>query len=411
MEGLLESSRARETIPSPIASVIHLLAHAQYNMGQGMVWWGPSENTVSSVLAEVVGSGGGTLQPQRKVDRYGPIEGDPALKEALKRKLIEFNGIELDNKEIMVTAGSNQAFVNIILSICSPGDEVIMFMPYYFNHVMAVQLASAQPVFAPCRDDDMQPDIDALLPLITSKTKAIVLISPNNPTGAVATLDTVEALQKICNEKKLWFISDEAYEYFLFEEGINGGRHITPKGPNVINTYTFSKAYGMAGWRVGYAVYPRSLKPAMDKCQDTIPINACQFSQQLALAALRDTDKNWLIEKMETLKRNRETVWQALEPLHRFGGVKSPGSIYFFCKLPPGVDDMKAVEFLATKHKVWVLAGSGFGYRGWLRVSFGNMAPEQCERAAVFLNQGLQEIVEGKMEAGGCGHDTTNTSK
>jgi len=314
------------------------------NMGQGMVYWPPPAASIQEVLAHVPAD----------VHRYGPIEGLPALREALLKKCRERNGIE--GKEIHITCGGNQAFLSVVMTICDVGDEVIIFTPYYFNHLMALQLINAKAVFAPCRPDDLTPDLSVLPSLITPKTKAIVLISPNNPTGAVTPPETIQKLQQLCLDKGLWLIADEAYEDFVFD----GATHRSPTGPNVINIFTFSKSYGLAGWRVGYVLFPPELKEGMDKVQDTVPINACQISQRLALHALTNAGPQWVAQMVDTLQRNRELAWDAVEPLRTHherqgrtgpGVVRTQGSLYVFAKLPEGVDDMAAIKYLSHQHK------------------------------------------------------------
>jgi len=282
------------------------------------------------------------------------------------------------------------------MTLCDVDDEVVIFKPYYFNHLMALQLNQVKAVFAPCRPDDLTPSLSALPDLITPRTKALVLISPNNPTGAVTPPETVRTIQQMCQDKGIWLISDEAYEDFVFD----GAQHYSPVGPNVINIFTFSKSYGMAGWRVGYLLFPPELKDGMDKVQDTVPINTCQLSQRLALHALTHAGQAWVASMVDTLEKNRAYVWDALAPLRQAGEdvvCRTRGSLYILAKLPEGVDDMDAVRFLSHHHKVAVLPGKGFGAPGYLRVSFGSLSPEVCQVAAQRLKQGLEDIVAGKL--------------
>ena len=123
----------------------------------------------------------------------------------------------------MVTAGGNQAFLNVVLGILDPGDEVILPVPYYFNHEMAITMANARPVLAPT-DSDYQLDLGALRSAITPRTRAIVTVSPNNPSGAVYPEGALRAVNALCAEHGIYHISDEAYEYFTFDDA----RHFSP---------------------------------------------------------------------------------------------------------------------------------------------------------------------------------------
>jgi aspartate/methionine/tyrosine aminotransferase len=149
--------------------------------------------------------------------------------------------------------------MNIVLAICDPGDEVVLFAPYYFNNIMALQLANVTPVIVPCKED-LTPDIAKIT--FTPKTKMVVLVTPSNPSGAVVPESTIRELQQKCLKANVWYVvmndvlslirlrlvSDEAYEDFIYNEN---NPHYSADGKNVINIYSFSKAYGMHGWRVG----------------------------------------------------------------------------------------------------------------------------------------------------------------
>ena len=219
------------------------------SLGQGVVHYGPPPAALAAIpefLATV---------PHHQ---YIPDAGLPELRKAFEGKLRAENGIDAPfERRIYVTAGANQAFLNAVLAICDPGDEVILLSPYYFNHEMAVTLASAVPVPVPV-DERLQPDLPAIAAAITERTRAIVTVSPNNPTGAVYPRETLAAIHKLCASLGIYHVSDEAYEYFTYD----GARHFSPGslgGEHVISLYSLSKAYGMASWRVGFLVAPEHL--------------------------------------------------------------------------------------------------------------------------------------------------------
>src|SRR3990170_3496814 len=190
--------------------------------------------------------------------KYVPDAGLPSLRKAFEEKLRAENGIDAAfGRRIFVTAGANQGFVNALLCLCDPGDEVILLSPYYFNHEMAVRLAGCRVVCVPV-DERLQPDLPAIAAAITERTRAIVTVSPNNPTGAVYPRETLAAIHPLCAERRIYHVSDEAYEYFTYD----GARHFSPGslgGEHVISLYSLSKAYGMASWRVGFLVAPEHL--------------------------------------------------------------------------------------------------------------------------------------------------------
>eukprot|EP01116_Phalansterium_solitarium_P025077 TRINITY_DN9417_c0_g1_i1.p1 TRINITY_DN9417_c0_g1~~TRINITY_DN9417_c0_g1_i1.p1 ORF type:complete len:390 (-),score=99.86 TRINITY_DN9417_c0_g1_i1:201-1370(-) len=372
------SSRSTDTVESAIGSIIHLLRPGVTNLSQGMVYWTPPAEAVES--AKIAASA-------TRTHRYGPIQGAPELLSALQEKITREN--KLTNRRIMVTAGANQAFMNVVLTVCDAGDEAVLFAPYYFNHLMALQLTNVTPVvIESTRTDSFDIGLDALRANLTPRTKLVILVSPGNPTGAVQPESVVRELQKLCLERGIWLYSDEAYENFTFDDA---RPHFSPDGPNVINAYSFSKAYSMAGWRVGYIAYPPALESGLAKAQDTIPINASQVSQQLAVSCLQ-RGSAWVREQVQTLERNREAIWDAVSVMP--GTIKTTGAFFFMIRLPEGVDDLKAAEFLATEFKVLLIPCSSCGVSGYLRVSYGNLPPDECVEAARRLKAGLLALRE-----------------
>lgn len=209
------------------------------------------------------------------------------LLELIRTKLRQDNHIDCDQGyQVMVTAGSNMAFLNVIMAISDPGEEIILPMPYYFNQEMAVRMLGCVPVPIPTRED-YQLDLAALEAAVTEKTRAIVTISPNNPSGAVYPEADLSAVNALCQQHGIYHISDEAYEYFTY----SGARHFSPASLSeaaeyTISLYSLSKAYGFASWRVGYAVFPDALLPSMLKIQDTNLICPPAITQLAAIGAL-----------------------------------------------------------------------------------------------------------------------------
>ncbi|GIT26520.1 MAG: hypothetical protein CM1200mP41_25640 [Gammaproteobacteria bacterium] len=148
---------------------------------------------------------------------YGPIEGIEPLQVAIRQKLQRENSFDLDGSAIVVTAGSNMAFLQALLTVADPGDEVILFLPYYFNQEMAIRMVNCVPVFVPT-DAQHQPDVGALERAITPRTRAVVTVSPNNPTGAVYPETTLRQINRLCALRGIYHFSDEAYEYFTYAD-------------------------------------------------------------------------------------------------------------------------------------------------------------------------------------------------
>ena len=250
------SRRIGGTDPAPFDRLGDLLRPGVANLSQGMVHWGPP-------AAALEAAHGALDRPESQ--RYTPDRGLTELREELVRKVGEENGLR--GREVMVTAGGNQAFINLVMALCDSGDEAILFTPYYFNHLMAFQMAGVTVRFAPCGPDH-HPDLERL-PL-TERTKAVVLVNPTNPTGAVTPPEVVHELTGRLEEAGAWLISDEPYEDFHFQ----GAGHTSPDGEHVLNLYSFSKSYGMASHRIGYIAHSPDLAEALVKVQDTVTVCA-----------------------------------------------------------------------------------------------------------------------------------------
>jgi len=220
--------------------------------------------------------------------RYQPLDGIPALKSIITQKLASENNITPSSqRELFVTAGSNMAFLQAILAITSASDEVIILSPYYFNHEMAIRIADATPIIV-ATDENHQPRLEAITAAITEKTRAVVTVSPNNPTAAVYSQQMLSAINQLCGDKGIYHINDEAYEYFVYD----GTPHFSPASltnslDHTISLFLFSKTYGMASWRMGYMLIPESLSGAIRKVQDSNLICAPVISQHAAIAALK----------------------------------------------------------------------------------------------------------------------------
>ena len=254
----------------------HSLAPAHpgtLSLAQGIPWFGPPAEALAA------------LRQAPTHGNYGPSPGLPALLEALRAKLEQDNGIT-EVPGIMVTAGSNMAFYYTVLAATQPGDEIILPLPYYFNHEMAAVMAGVR-VHGVAPGADGVPDPGDVEQAINPATRAVVTVSPNNPTGVVYPQQTLRAINRLCRRYGLLHISDEAYEYFTY----GGQRHYSPAAGEdtadcTVSLFSFSKGYGMAGWRVGYVVYPERLAQAMAKLQDTVLIAPPVPCQLAALAAL-----------------------------------------------------------------------------------------------------------------------------
>jgi aspartate/methionine/tyrosine aminotransferase len=379
-----------QAVQSPIIPVVGELIQnspGTISLGQGVVSYNPPPEAVE-LLPKFL------AEPTNNL--YKAVEGIPTLLTALTHKLSNFNKIEINEDNcIVVTAGSNMAFMNAILAITSPGDEIILNTPYYFNHEMAITMAGCRVVLVET-DENYQLQPEAIAAAITPKTRAVVTISPNNPTGVVYSEAALRQVNQICSDRNIYHISDEAYEYFTY----NGVKHISPgafsgSSNYTISLYSLSKAYGFASWRIGYMVIPKRLLVAVKKVQDTILICPPVISQYAALGALQAKDE-YLQENIGEIAKVRELVLDSLNHLQNLCTIApADGAFYFFLKVHTQMDAFELVKQLVQEYKVAVIPGTTFGMKKgcYLRVAYGALQQETAKAGIERLVQGLQKII------------------
>ncbi|HEY9640365.1 MAG TPA: pyridoxal phosphate-dependent aminotransferase [Coleofasciculaceae cyanobacterium] len=357
------------------------------SLGQGVVSYPPPPEAIAQIT---------TFLSNPDNHKYQAVEGIPELQAAIAAKLQAENGIAVDeHSRIVVTAGSNMAFMNAVLAIADPGDEIILPVPYYFNHEMAIRMANCQPVLV-MTDDQYQLCPDAIRNAITPKTKAIVTVSPNNPSGAVYPASTLKAINQICREHNIYHISDEAYEYFTYDDISHFSPGSLPdSSAHTISTFSLSKAYGFASWRLGYMVIPAHLMPAVMKIQDTIAICASVLSQYAALGALQ-AGSAYCLQHLKAIAQVRQLCLREFTAIQEICTIPpADGAFYFLLNVHTDLDSFELVQRLIRDYQVAVIPGSTFGMtRGcYLRVSYGALQPETAIAGMDRLVKGLQAIV------------------
>ena len=275
------------------------------------------------------------------------------------------------------------------------GDEIVLLTPYYFNHEMAIRMADCRPVCVPT-DRQYQPDLEALARAMTDRTRAVVTISPNNPTGAVYGEASLRAINELCRRRGIYHISDEAYENFTYGHA----RHFSPgsipeSAAHTISLYSLSKAYGFASWRIGYMVFPARLEVSVQKIQDTILICPPVVSQYVATGALQ-VGSSYCRRQLPELAEVREILLSSLEPLGDACTVpRTEGAFYFLLKIATDLDEMELVRRLIAEHGVAVIPGQAFGTQDgcYLRVAYGALQKETAVEGIGRLASGLKTIL------------------
>ncbi len=310
------------------------------------------------------------------VGGYSENAGLVKLREAIVEKLKRDNNIEAGISQIIVTVGAIEGLSAAIMAIIDPGDEVILLTPTYSTHIRQVQIASGVPVLVPTIEEEGYAiDFDAVKKAITPKTKAVFCCSPNNPTGTVFSRDEISQLAEIALQNNLMVITDEAYEYFIYD----GLEHfsiasIPEMKEHVISCYTFTKTYAMTGWRIGYLHAHESLIPQITKAHIPFAICAPVVSQYAALAAL-EGPQDCISEFKAHYRAARDLMCKRLDELDSVFSYQKPGGSYLMFPrilLEEGEDSIAFCKNLLKKGKVSTTPGIAFGPSGesHLRLSF-----------------------------------------
>ncbi len=305
---------------------------------------------------------------------YTPPAGIMELREEITEKLDLDNNLKYDPEtQIIVTPGAKQALYEAVMAIVNPGDEVLIPEPWWVSYVPMVQLAGGKPVFIPTTEEkNFQLEAKAIKKGISKKTKAIILNSPNNPTGAVMNAYDLKEIAEVCKENNLIAISDEIYEHLTY-----GARHhsiasFKDMKERTITVNGFSKAYSMTGWRLGYAAGPEDIIKAMTKLQAHSISNATSFVQKAGVVALQSSQRS--IEEMVTeFKKRRNTVVKMLNDIPDISCIKPQGAFYAFPNFSKYMkDSFKLTDYLLTKANVAVVPGKAFGEggEGFIRISY-----------------------------------------
>lgn len=386
--GLRQSDRLSR-VQAPIIPVVADLIRAHpgtISLGQGVVHYGPPPQAIEAIAGFLA---------QAENHKYKPVAGIPELLSAIRTKLATDNHIRIDeSNRVMVTAGGNMAFMNAVQAIADPGDEVIIQRPFYFNHEMAIAISDAVPVLVRTSAEG-QLDVDAITAAITPRTRAVVTVSPNNPSGAVHSQAALQRVNELCRKRGIYHIHDEAYEYFTY----GSARHFSPASApdsagHTISLFSLSKSFGMASWRIGYMVFPTHLEDAIRKIQDTNLICAPAISQYAAVGALA-AGATYCRQNIASIAPVRELVLEELSKVGAFCEVpQAEGAFYFLLRLHTKQRDMAMVERLVRDFGVAVIPGCTFGIDDEcrLRVAYGSLQRETVAEGVGRLVKGLRAI-------------------
>lgn len=309
--------------------------------------------------------------------KYAPAPGIPALRAAIAEKYRNDNGVAgVEASQIVVSPGGKYSCYLAIMAVISPGDEVIIPAPYWVSYPEMVKLAGGTPksIFAGA-DAEFKITPAQLREAITPKTRMVIINSPSNPTGAIYTSDELEALTQVAVEAGIYIMSDEIYEYLLYD----GVKHVSPASfskeaaDSVITVSGFSKTFSMTGWRLGTMMAPPAVAKAVANIQSQTSSNATTFAQYGALAAMENWDKSMAAvnEMLTAFDRRRLRLLEGLRSIDGIICPRAQGAFYLF----PNVEafGLSANDFagkILEEEKVALVPGEGFGAPGYVRLSY-----------------------------------------
>lgn len=380
-----------QSVQTPIIPVVGewIAQHpGTISLGQGIVHYSPPQLVHDATIQ--------AISDDNRVDRYGLVRGLSEFLEAVAKKVEVDNGFRItEHNRVICTSGSNMGFLNAVLAIGDVGDEIILLSPYYFNHEMAIDLAGCRPINVPTTQE-YQIDLNKLREAIGPRTRAIVTVSPNNPTGAVYPASDLKAVNELCRSNNIYHIHDEAYEYFIYgDEKHLSVASIPDSTEHTISLFTLSKAYGMAGWRCGYMVVPSHLETDIKKIQDTNLVCPPIISQIAATAAL-NVGSEWCRERIRNFSAVRNLVIEELSSLGDACYIPRPdGAFYALLQLDCTVEDLKIVETLIRDYGVAVMPGTAFGVlQGcWIRIAYGALDQATVAEGIGRLKRGLTHLL------------------
>jgi aspartate/methionine/tyrosine aminotransferase len=342
----------------------------------------PPPKELTDHLARVIG--------EPAMARYTDIDGLPELRQALAADTARAYGAPIDPARVLITAGCNQAFCLAILALAGAGDEVVLPLPYYFNHQMWLDMQGIRALHLPFRADrGGVPDPAAAAALITDRTRAVVLVTPNNPTGAVYPPDIIAAFYRLARDHGLALVIDETYRDFLATEAPPHALFRDPAWPDtLVHLYSFSKVFCLTGYRVGAIACGRRLGAEIAKAMDTVAICAPRIGQVAAihgLGALGDWRRANAAMMRDRLARLREAFRR-----NDIGyELVSSGAYFAYVRHPfDGRPAAAVARRLADQQNILCLPGSmfGSGQDSFLRFAFANVAaaamPAIAERLA-----------------------------
>ena len=335
-----------------------------------------------------------------KNHRYSPAGGLPELKDAIVAKTARDSGYAIDASQVLVTNGGKHAISNAFAALLDPGDEVLLPAPYWTTYPEPIKLAGGVPVEILAGEEaGFRVTIEQLEAARTPRTKALVFVSPSNPTGAVYPRDEVEAIGRWAVEHDIWVVTDEIYEHLTYGDAeFHSMPVLLPElADRCIVVNGVAKTYAMTGWRVGWVIAPNDIIKGATNLQSHQTSNVANVSQRAAIAALTGGLED-VVRMREAFDRRRQTIHRALNAIDGVSCIEPQGAFYAFPSfaeiLERGVNGQKVgstlelADLILEQAKVAIVPGEAFAAPGYARLSFAlgdDDLGEGIQRIADFL--------------------------
>lgn len=314
--------------------------------------------------------------------KYTSVNGILQLREAICKKFKDDNGLEYNPSQIVVSTGAKQSLANTFLAILNPGDEVIVSTPYWVSYPELIKLADGKPVFV---EGDKKSNYkftkENLEKAVTAKTKAIVLNTPNNPTGTIYNKEELEVIADFAKKYDIIIISDEMYEKLIYdnENHISIASLSKDAYERTIVINGLSKSYAMTGWRIGYCAASEKIAKLMISIQSHVTSNVCSITQYAALEALNGPQDE-ITKMINEFEKRRNYMINRIESIDNLSIVKPKGAFYIMINIENCLgkeingkilnDSMEFCASLLENEKLAVIPGKAFGLNNYIRVSY-----------------------------------------
>ena len=314
--------------------------------------------------------------------KYTSVNGILQLREAICKKFKDDNGLEYNPSQIVVSTGAKQSLANTFLAILNPGDEVIVSTPYWVSYPELIKLADGKPVFV---EGDEKSNYkftkENLEKAVTAKTKAIVLNTPNNPTGTIYNKEELEVIADFAKKYNIIIISDEMYEKLIYdnENHISIASLSKDAYERTIVINGLSKSYAMTGWRIGYCAASEKIAKLMMSIQSHVTSNVCSITQYAALEALNGPQDE-ITKLINEFEKRRNYMINRIESIDNLSIVKPKGAFYIMINIENCLgkeingkilnDSMEFCASLLENEKLAVIPGKAFGLNNYIRVSY-----------------------------------------